>query len=46
MKIGRIISDQNGGVLVEATVMILFTLVFLLGTVDFLNAFYQWNMAN
>jgi Flp pilus assembly protein TadG len=46
MKIARLISDQNGGVLVEATVMILVTLIVVLGSVDFLFAFYQWNMAN
>jgi hypothetical protein len=44
--IRRIISDQNGGVLVEATVMIVFTLVFLFGSIEFTLAFYQWNMAN
>jgi len=33
-------------VLVEATVMILVTLVFVLGSIEFLNAFFQWNMAN
>lgn len=45
-KIARLISDQSGGVLVEATVMLLLTLLVLFGSVDFLNAFYQWNMAN
>ena len=33
--------DQDGSVLVEATVMIPILLVFLLGAVDFLFAFYQ-----
>lgn len=46
MRIARLISDQNGGVLVEVTVMILFTMIFLFGAIDFLFAFYQWNMAN
>jgi len=46
MKIARIISDQSGGVLVEATLVLLLTLLVLFGSVDFLNAFYQWNMAN
>ena len=46
MRIARLISDQNGGVLVEATVMMLFTLIFLFGAIDFLFAFYQWNVAN
>ena len=45
-KIARLISDQGGGVLVEATVMLLLTFFVLFGSVDFLNAFYQWNMAN
>jgi hypothetical protein len=46
MRIARILSDELGGVLVEATVMILLTLILILGSVDFLFAFYQWNMAN
>jgi len=46
MRIARLISDQSGGVLVEATVMIVLILTFLFGAVDFLFAFYQWNMAN
>jgi Flp pilus assembly protein TadG len=46
MKIARLISDHNGSVLVEATVMMIFTFIFILGSVDFLFAFYQWNMAN
>jgi len=46
MRIARLISDQTGGVLVEAAVMITFTLIFLFGAIDFLFAFYQWNMAN
>jgi Flp pilus assembly protein TadG len=46
MKIKRIISDQNGGVLVEATVVMILTFLVIFGSVDFLNAFYQWNMAN
>ncbi len=46
MKIARLISDENGGALVEGTVMLLVTLLVLFGSVDFLNAFYQWNMAN
>jgi TadE-like protein len=46
MKIARLISDQNGGVLVETTVMLIMILAVTFGTVDLLNAFYQWNMAN
>ena len=41
----RIVRDQNGGVLVEATVMIPILFVFILGAIDFLFAFYQWNAA-
>ena len=37
--------DQDGGVLVETTVLIPILLVFLLGAVDFLFAFYQWSAA-
>jgi TadE-like protein len=39
------IRDDNGGVLVEATLMITFMFVFVLGSVDFLFALYQWNAA-
>jgi Flp pilus assembly protein TadG len=46
MKITRLISDQSGAVLVEATVMMILTLIFILGSVDFLLAYYQWTMAN
>jgi TadE-like protein len=46
MRIARLISDQKGGVLVEATVLISLTLIFLFGAIDFLFAFYQWNVAN
>ena len=43
--ISRFIRDSNGGVLVEATIMIIIMFVFLLGSIDFLFAFYQWNAA-
>src|SRR5215471_14448802 len=39
------IRDQDGGVLVEAAVLIPILFVFLLGLVDFLNLFQQWNAA-
>jgi Flp pilus assembly protein TadG len=42
---GRFLRDQSGGVLVETTIMISIVLVFVLGSVDFLFAFYQWNAA-
>lgn len=38
--------DQGGAVIVEATLMIVLTLVLVLGSIDFFYAFYQWNMAN
>ena len=41
----RFIRDSNGGVLVEATIMITIILVFVLGSVDFLFALHQWNAA-
>src|SRR3989442_726694 len=41
----RLANDENGGVLVETTIMISIVLVFVLGSVDFLFAFYQWNAA-
>jgi len=37
--------DNDGGVLVEATIMITIMFVFVLGSIDFLFAFYQWNAA-
>jgi Flp pilus assembly protein TadG len=37
--------DDQGSVLVEVSVMIPIVFVFLLGVVDFLNAFQQWNAA-
>jgi hypothetical protein len=37
--------DQEGAVLVEATITMTIMLVFILGSIDFLFAFYQWNAA-
>ena len=45
MMVLRFTRDDNGGVLVEATIMITIMFVFVLGSVDFLFAFYQWNAA-
>ena len=45
MKCSSFIRDNNGGVLVEATVMLTIMFVFVLGSVDFLFAFYEWNAA-
>jgi Flp pilus assembly pilin Flp len=39
------IRDQNGAVLVEVTVMLTVFFVFILGSIDFLMLFYQWNAA-
>ena len=40
-----LLRDQTGGVLVEATVMLVIIFIFVLGSVDFLMAMYQWNAA-
>jgi hypothetical protein len=45
MMILRCTRDINGGVLVEATIMITIMFVFVLGSIDFLFALYQWNAA-
>ncbi len=41
----RFARDNSGAVLVEATIMMTIMFVFVLGSVDFLFAFYQWNAA-
>jgi hypothetical protein len=41
----RFARDQDGAVLVEATITMTIMLVFVLGSIDFLFAFYQWNAA-
>jgi Flp pilus assembly protein TadG len=41
----KLIRDLTGGILVEAAVMIPILFVFVLGSIDFLFAFYQWNSA-
>ena len=38
--------DERGGVLVETTVMLGILFIFILGSVDFLMAMYQWNAAS
>jgi Flp pilus assembly protein TadG len=42
----RFARNQDGGVLVEATLMMTILLVFVLGGIDFLFAYYQWNAAS
>jgi Flp pilus assembly protein TadG len=41
----RLLGDEAGGALVETTVMLTITFIFVLGSVDFLMAMYQWNAA-
>jgi hypothetical protein len=45
MMVLRFSRDNDGSVLVEATIMITIMFVFVLGSIDFLFAFYQWNAA-
>lgn len=45
-RIKRLAGDQRGGVLVETTVMLVLAIAFVLGSVDFLFALYQWNAAS
>jgi Flp pilus assembly protein TadG len=42
----KLLKDQDGNVLVEATIMMTILFTFLLGAVDYLFAFYQWNAAS
>src|SRR6266480_6907690 len=42
----RLARNQDGSVLVETTVMMILILMFVLGGIDFLFAFYQWNAAS
>ncbi|HLH98091.1 MAG TPA: TadE/TadG family type IV pilus assembly protein [Xanthobacteraceae bacterium] len=41
-----LIHDRRGAVLVEVTVVMSIMLVFILGSIDFLFALYQWNAAS
>ena len=41
----RFVRDQSGGVLVETTIMLTIVLLVVIGGIDFLFAFYQWNAA-
>ena len=41
-----LIRDIDGSVLVEATIMLTFMIFFVLGSIDFLLAFYEWNAAS
>jgi Flp pilus assembly pilin Flp len=42
----RLWRDEAGAVLVEVTVVMALIFVFILGSIDFLFAFYQWNAAS
>jgi hypothetical protein len=43
--LSRLIRDNSGSVLVEVTIMMTFLIFFILGSIDFLFAFYEWNLA-
>ena len=45
MDIIRLARDRNGAVLVEVAVMMTIMFVFILGSIEFLFVFYQWNAA-
>jgi TadE-like protein len=42
----RLLRDGTGAVLVEVTVVMALMFIFILGSIDFLFAFYQWNAAS
>ncbi len=44
--IKRLSRDVTGAVLVEVTVVMALMFIFILGSIDFLFAFYQWNAAS
>jgi hypothetical protein len=46
MPLRKLARDRNGSVLVEVTLLIPFLFVFIFGAIDFLFAFFEWNMAN
>jgi Flp pilus assembly protein TadG len=45
MPLTRFAHDQNGSVLVEVTILIPIIFILILGAVDFLFVFYEWNAA-
>src|SRR5580704_12405674 len=45
MSLRHCIRDQKGAVLVEVTVVMTIMFVFILGSIEFLFALYQWNAA-
>jgi Flp pilus assembly pilin Flp len=45
MPLNHFLRDQRGAVMVEVTIMLSITLVLVLGAIDLLLLFYQWNAA-
>src|SRR5258705_10669941 len=45
MLLHDVLRDQRGAVMVEATIMMSVLFVLVLGAIDFLLLFYQWNAA-
>ena len=45
MPLNHFLRDQRGAVMVEVTIILSLTLVLVLGAIDFLLLFYQWNAA-
>src|SRR5580700_3428160 len=45
MRLRHAIRDDNGAVLVEVTVVMTIMFVFILGSIEFLFALFQWNSA-
>ena len=45
MRLKPLWGDERGGALLETTIMLTILLIFILGSVDFLMAMYQWNAA-
>jgi Flp pilus assembly pilin Flp len=45
MPLNRFLRDQRGAVMVEVTIVLSLMLVLVLGAIDFLLLFYQWNAA-
>ena len=46
MLVWRLADDLEGAVLVEVTITLVIMLVFVLGSIEFLFLFYQWNAAS
>ena len=45
MRLNHFLRDQRGAVMVEVSIMLPLTLLLVLGAIDFLWLFYQWNAA-